>query len=110
MSDYISKIQKIFQTQELFQRRISQLKMEESIDQNLTTQYNKCPHEIFKFLMTMRKLNRKYSYEIYNSSIIDYPSKIEQNLNISDKIYNFYDFRNPQNICENISQISNEIN
>ena len=109
MSDYITKIQKLFQTQELFQRRLSQLKMEESIDQNLTTQYNKCPHEIFKFLMNMRKLNRKYSSEIYNSSIFDYPSKIEQNLNIADKMYNFYDFNNPQNICENISKISTDL-
>ena len=110
MSDYITKIQKLFQTQELFQRRLSQLKMEESIDHNLTTQYNKCPHEIFIFLMNMRKLNRKYSSEIYNSSMFDYASKIEENLNIADKMYNFYDFNNPQNICENISKISSELN
>jgi hypothetical protein len=58
--------------------------------------------------MNMRKLNRKYSSEIYNSSMIDYASKIEQNLNMADKIYNFYHFNNPQNICENISKNSSE--
>ena len=51
--------------------------------------------------MAMRRLNRNYSSDVYDSSIFDYPDKIKNNLDIADSLYLEY-FTNPT--CENLSK------
>jgi hypothetical protein len=108
--DYFTKIQKLFQTYELCKRRVSQLQLENTIDENINTNYNKCPELAFLFIMKMRKINRIYSSDIYNSSILDYPDKVEKNLNKADELYKMYDFTKPENTCKNIETILKTLN
>jgi hypothetical protein len=107
--DYFTKLQKLFQTDELCKRRIAQIELENRIDTNLNINYHKCPEISFEFIMAMRQMNRRYSLGVYNSPMIDYPEKVAQGLDEADKIYNMYDFTKPENTCENIEKILKSI-
>jgi hypothetical protein len=99
--DYFNKIQKLLSMQELSKRRLEQLELEVDMDKKLIKNYKKCPQITFNFVMAMRRLNRNYSSDVYDSSIFDYPDKIKNNLDIADSLYLEY-FTNPT--CENLSK------
>lgn len=73
--------------QNLKNRRIRQLEIEESFDKYLTNNVDKCPQKIIKYLILNREISRNRSKEMYNCSIFDYHTKIEQNLKDFDSIY-----------------------
>ena len=97
--DYLSKL---FKLQDLAQKRLEQLNLESEMDNKLFKTYKECPETTFKFIMSLRNLNRQFSSEIYSSSIFDYHDKIIKNINFTDSLYLLY-FTNPT--CENISKL-----
>lgn len=98
--DYFEKIKKLFQVQELSEKRISQLEKEEKIDLQLKNNFKDCPDIVFEYLLALRKLNRKHAIDMYQSHILDYPKKAEDNLN-NINIYFSYN----HDTCYNLSQI-----
>ena len=103
--DYFTKLQKLFQTEELCKRRILQIDLENKLDINLRVNQHKCPEVSFEFIMAMRKMNRTYSLQIYNSPMIDYCENVSNSLDKADEVYKMYDFSRPENTCENIAKI-----
>ena len=90
-----------FNFRQLAQRRTLQLRLEETTDSKLENTYKDCPETALKFLLTIRKINRIHSYELYNSGIIEYNTLITNTLNHNDYLYNQYNLTNPT--CQNIS-------
>jgi hypothetical protein len=103
--DYFTKLQKLFQTEELCKRRTFQIELENKLDINLKVNQHKCPEISFEFIMAMRKMNRQYSLEIYNSPMIDYAENVSKSLDKADEIYKMYDFTKPEDTCKNIEKI-----
>jgi hypothetical protein len=96
----------LFKIQDLSERRILQLKLEEKMDSALYNTYKECPEITLKFLLQIRKINRINSYEIYNSSIVKYPEAITKNLDLTEYFYNKYNLLNPT--CDNINTFINK--
>jgi hypothetical protein len=108
--DYIKKL---FNIQELGERRLEQLEKEQNLDKNLLTAYQHCPNLVFNYLMKTRELNRKFSREIYNSSIFEYSDKLSKNLDIIDSAYTKYRIGHytncPDKICQQLPELIKEI-
>jgi len=88
-----------FKLQNLSQKRLKQLEIESEFDKQLLQTYNNCPDITFKFVMSLRTLNRQFSSDIYSSSIFDYHDKIIKNINITDSLY----LTHPT--CDNLSKL-----
>jgi hypothetical protein len=76
--DYLQKIKKLFEFEEIANKRVDQLKQEEKVDERLIQCYNTCPDQVFAYVMNMRKLNRKHAYSIHETGILEYPEKMEK--------------------------------
>lgn len=96
--DYFTKL---FKIKELSERRTLQLRLEEQMDNNLSETYKDCPETTLKFLLTIRKLNRLNSSELYNSTILEYPNYINKNLDLTEQLYHNYNLTNPT--CNNLN-------
>lgn len=101
--DYFSNL---FKIRELSQRRTLQLRLEETMDNNLHQTYKECPDTTLKFLLTIRKINRINSYEVYNSSILQYTDAITRTLDTNEDLYNKYNLINPT--CNNLFDFINK--
>jgi hypothetical protein len=101
--DYFSNI---FKIKELSERRTLQLRLEETMDNNLYQTYKECPDTTLKFLLTIRKINRINSYELYNSGILQYTDVITRTLNTNEDLYNKYSLINPT--CNNLFDFINK--
>jgi hypothetical protein len=95
--EYFEQLKNMIKIRELSQRRLSQLKTEQRIDEELQ---NCSPKLAFIYLTELRKLNRKLALETYNSSLLEYPQKVEKNLNIFEDIYSI-DLKS----CEKVQEI-----
>lgn len=85
--EYIQTFKNMIKLKELGETRIKQLSFEENIDNHLTSCFSSHPQLVFSYLMSIRKLNRHLSLEAYNSHVLDYPSKLEHNLNTFDSLH-----------------------
>jgi hypothetical protein len=101
--DYFTKL---FKIQELSERRLLQLRLEETMDNKLYETYKHCPETTLKFLLSIRKLNRISSYELYNSSILEYPDSINKTLDLTEEFYHKYNLTNPD--CNNLNNFINK--
>jgi hypothetical protein len=91
--DYFFKLQNLSQT------RLKQLELESHFDKQLLQTYRQCPEITFKFVMSLRTLNRQFSSELYSSSIFEYHDKIIKNISLTDSLY----LTDPP--CDNLSKL-----
>lgn len=101
--DYINNLKN------MCNRRIIQLENEKKLDYSLLNSYKHCPVTVFTYLLKSRELNRKYSYDMYSSSIFKYIEKAQKNIDIVDKLYQQYYTECPYKLCENLSSIIIEL-
>lgn len=85
--DYFEKFKNIVKIRQLSDKRINQIHKESEIDESLKKCFHKYPELIFSYLMDIRNLNRQLSLETYNSSLINYAEKVENNINTFNDIY-----------------------
>lgn len=104
--DYIKRI---FNIQELGRRRLEQLDKEQNLDSCLKVAYKECPALVFQYVLKTRELNRKYSREIYSSTIFEYSDKAEKNLDIIDGMYAKYSIDCPRKICKQLPELLKEL-
>lgn len=84
--EYFEKLRKLFNVQELAQKRIEQLQREREIDKKLKASYSSCPDLTFLYVMKLRDLNRQLAQETYTVPGVDYPEKAEKNMAIIDSV------------------------
>ena len=84
--EYLEKLRKLFNVQELAQKRIGQLEREGVLDQKLKASYYACPDLTFLYIMKIRELNRQLAQETYTIPGVDYPEKAEKNMAIIDSV------------------------
>ena len=93
---------------DLLSRRVTQLEKEEAIDACLKANFSRCPQPIFEYVMKTRELSRKYSKDMYTSSIFDYLEKAKINMNLVDTMYSRYS-NCEKNMCEQLPTILKEL-
>lgn len=90
-------------------KRIKQLETEKHLDFTLLQAYKHCPTTVLQYFLKSRELNRKYAIDIYNSSLLTYPEKIRNNLEIVDRLYAKYYTDCPYKLCNNLKAFISEI-
>lgn len=97
--EYYKKLQKLLEFNQLANRRIEQLKVEEKVDERLKRCYTTCPRAVFNYTMIMRQKNRDHTNDLHKSSCIDYAEKMNNMLSEIDEIQEKVLFRV---YCENM--------
>jgi len=102
---YFEKIRKLLNIQDLTTRRLEQLEKEQKFDRCLESAHKDCPVLIAQYLLKTREINRKYAKETYTTSVLEYPEKAAQNLDVIDKMYEKYTPECPLKICQQLPEL-----
>jgi hypothetical protein len=102
----MQQIKSFLKIKDLSSKRLEQFKKEESIDDTLKSNINNCPNEIINYLLYLRNQNREQFRTVYETSILEYFSQTEKNLNENDIILNSFDHIN---VCQYLKNIHDKI-
>ena len=87
-------------------RRHIQFMKEIQIDELAQQNFNKCPNEIFKYYLLVRKINRIQFENVEKQNIFNTYETVENNLKeIDDLQNNILNIVNDNNFCDIISKI-----
>lgn len=104
--EYYKKLQKLLEFNQLANRRIEQLKVEEKVDEKLKRCYKTCPKGVFNYTMIMRQENRDHTNDLHKSSCIEYAEKLNNMLSeideIQEKILRYPDCENMCSMLPNV--------
>ena len=87
--EYYQKFKLFINMNDLVQKRKRHLQTEKWMDSKLQLAYQRCPKEVLRFIWTERQVKRKLADNLYSSSIMDYPEKCSENLDIADRFYKY---------------------
>jgi len=108
--EYFRNLSQSFQIQSFSERRLRQLEKEKELDYTLLLAYRHCPVTVLQYFLKSRELNRRYSEDLYGSSLFSYPEKVGRMLDTSDLLYKTYYTTCPRQICVNLERLVEDIN
>lgn len=99
----MQQIKSFLKIKDLSSKRLEQFKKEQNIDYALKENIHNCPNEIINYLLWLRSQNREQFRTIYETSILDYFSQTEKNLDTNDNILHSFDHIN---VCRYLKKYS----